>query len=103
MTRYRVRLIKSDGSPRPRPKRAIDEELNSAVEALAGLNPWDLEYEKVVSAVKGLTEARKNLDKPAVSGETTRTLGSLAGILLVLKHEQLFVITSNAVDRKSVV
>lgn len=96
MTRYRVRLIKSDGSPRPRPKRAIDEELNSAVEALSGLNPWDPEYEKAVAAVKGLTEARKNLDKPAVSGETTRTLGSLAGILLVLKHEQLFVIASKA-------
>lgn len=96
MQTYRVRLIKSDGSPRPRPKKAIDQELAAAVEALGGLNPWDPEYEKAVAAVKGLAEARKSLDKPAISGETTRTLGSLAGILLVLKHEQLFVIATKA-------
>jgi len=96
MTRYRVTIVKSDGTPLPRPKKAIDQELTAAVEALAGLNPWDPEYASAVANVEKLTEARKNLDKPRVDGDTKRTLGSLAGILLVLKHEQLFVIASKA-------
>lgn len=96
MRTYRVKLIKSDGTPVPRPKKAIDQELAAAVEALGGLNPWDPEYASAVAAVKTLTEARKNLSESKIDGDTKRTLGSLAGILLVLKHEQLFVIATKA-------
>lgn len=75
----------------------FEKEIDSILEDLKTMDSTSKEYEQAVKNLEVLCKARSyekdnKIDKNAMLG----VIGNLAGILAVLKHEELNVITSKA-------
>lgn len=81
----------------PTEKEAFDQEVKHILQQLASMEPESKEYKEAVTNLKTLTEARSQKTKYEVSIDTivSGTI-SLLGILLVLNHERLNVITTKS-------
>lgn len=72
----------------------IDNMIDQCAAEAEGYHAADPEYTKIVNNIKTLSESKP---KPAISKELiVRSLVELAGLLLVLQHERVGVITSKA-------
>jgi len=77
---------------------ALDTVIDELYSELAGYEGSEEKYDKVSTQIVKLEKLRHELrDGDSVSKETWVTVGAnLLGLVLVLKHEQLHVITSKA-------
>jgi hypothetical protein len=84
---------------KPRPKTPLEKEIDIALVALSDHKPSSEEYAKIVDQIAKLHEM-KEIEKPSrVSYDTWALIGAnLAGILLIIRHENTNVITSKAMS-----
>lgn len=74
----------------------IDEMIDNIVREMENLSPDTEEYAKMMTSLERLYELKKN-KKQQVSPDTMAiVIGNLAGIVLILTHERLHVITTKA-------
>lgn len=75
----------------------LEKEIDSVLKCMNELSPDSEEYQKMAENLERLYKS-KSYDKDRdVSPDTLAVIvGNLAGILLILKHEELNVITSKA-------
>lgn len=76
----------------------IDQEIDSVLRALSTIDPGTEEYSKIVRNLESLYRAKGEVKpKPTLDPNTIlQVAANLAGIVIVLKHEQLNVITGKA-------
>lgn len=84
---------------KPRHQRELESELNRALTRLRAEMPNSEDYEKMLKLVERLHDMMDEEKPDVVSKNTLLTVGgNLLGIILVLKHERLNVITSKALS-----
>lgn len=77
----------------------LDDALDRAIRELNHHDVGSPEYVKILNAVSSLTDMRQQEKPKSVSKETLFNVGgNLLGIILILKHERLNVITSKALS-----
>jgi hypothetical protein len=86
-----------DTAFRPKGLTALDNEIERLVHMLENTNPVDKDYITISENLKVLCEARERKNSRDISNEAIlMAVVNIVGILFVLKHEQLDVITSKA-------
>ena len=84
---------------KPKYKRELENELNRALTRLRAEMPNSEDYEKMLKLVERLHDMMDEETPEVVSKNTLLTVsGNLLGIILILKHERLNVITSKALS-----
>lgn len=79
--------------------KQLDMEIESVTESLMDIKPFDERYEKIVNNLDRLYEVRNLTVKNKVSADTIAMIGAnLLGIGLILKFEQLDVISTKAMS-----
>ncbi len=80
-------------------KRKMDNAIDGVLKFLEGQKADSDEYTKAVRNLKELCEAKGKLNPEliAILGIVVPALTSILGIVLILKHEELNVITTKAV------
>lgn len=82
---------------RPKGLKALDDEIERLVHMLENTNPVDKDYITISENLKVLCEARERKNSRDISNEAILTsVVSIVSLLVVLKYEQLDVITSKA-------
>lgn len=75
----------------------LEREINRALEELAGLEPSDDKYPKILGHIETLHKLRSTEKPSRVSADTVASISAnLAGILLIIHHERVNVIASKA-------
>ena len=84
---------------KPRHQRMLESELDRALTRLKTEMPNSEDYTKMLSLVERLHDMLDE-DKPEVVSKNTMLVvgGNLLGIIMILKHERLNVITSKALS-----
>lgn len=79
-------------------KDALDLEIKKVSDRLAELSADSEEYTKLLNVLDGLYKTKSGCEKPnRISPDTLAVvLGNLIGIVIILKHEEINVITSKA-------
>lgn len=78
-------------------KTELDMEIDEVMDTLRGLDVLDEDYDTVMDKLKDLYELKNKNDKFNISPDTMVVVaGNLLGILLILKHEEINVVTSKA-------
>ena len=84
---------------KPRHQRMLESELDRALTRLKTEMPNSEDYTKMLSLVERLHELLDKETPDVVSKNTLLIVGgNLLGIILILKHENLNVITSRAIN-----
>jgi hypothetical protein len=84
---------------KPRHQRALESELDRALTRLKTEMPTSEDYEKMLKLVERLHDMLDEDTPEVVSKNTMLTVGgNLLGIILILKHERVNVITSKALS-----
>jgi len=82
---------------RPKGLKALDKEIERLVHQLENTNPVDKDYITISENLKVLCEARERKNSADISNEAILTaVVSIASLLIVLKYEQMEIITSKA-------
>lgn len=82
---------------KPRHQRMLEQELEHALAVLPKYQPDSEEFKKIVTIIEPLYKLVDAKNPSPVSRETLVTVGAnLLGILLIIKHEDVNVITSKA-------
>lgn len=77
-------------------KSKLDLEIDNLVTELNECDPYSEQYPKLLRNLDELMKIKKN-EKRSISPDTMLVVGgNLLGILMILRHEQLNVITSKA-------
>ena len=77
----------------------VDIALNRAYAALSNLQETDEKYAKILDQIVKLHKMKNDERTSHVSPDTWATIGAnLVGILLIIRHEHVNVITSRAMD-----
>lgn len=77
----------------------FDDEVNRVLTIMSTMQPESKEYRSAAEALSMVCEARKVKPTPPVSPDVVvSVVANLIGIVLILKHEDLNVITSKAVS-----
>lgn len=77
----------------------LDIALNSAYAALSNLQETDEKYAKILDQIVKLHKMKNDERTSQVSPDTWATIGAnLVGILLIIRHEHVNVITSRAMN-----
>lgn len=77
----------------------FDIEVNHILKQMASMEPESTDYKAAVDNLKTLTEARGQKTNSTISADTIVSgVVSLLGILLILNHEKLDVITSKSIS-----
>lgn len=80
-------------------QQPIDKEVDRVIELMSNMKPESDEYFQTVQALKVLLEVRARKEAPRINPEIIFTvIGNLVGIVLILRHENLNVITSKAIS-----
>lgn len=75
----------------------LEKEIDSVLKCMNELSPDSEEYQKMAENLERLYKSKSYDEDRDVSPDTLAVIvGNLAGILLILKHEELNVITSKA-------
>lgn len=78
-------------------KRPIDQEVDRLIGLMSQLDPSHKDYRKAAESLKTICEARSKKSSFPVDPEMLIAAGiNLLGIVLILNHEHLNVITSKA-------
>lgn len=75
---------------------AIDEVIEDAIRELKGHEAHSDQYAKIVEQIEKLEEIRENKTERFSKDTVLMVAGNLAGILMIINHEQVHVITSKA-------
>lgn len=87
--------FKKDKEPSP-----LDVAIASCYEKMAQLNETDEEYAKIADQLVKLHGLKMNEKSSRVSPDTTAKIAAnIVGILLIIRHEHLNVITSKAMEQ----
>jgi len=79
-------------------QRSIDDAIDDVLKFMKSYQPNSEEYSKAVSNLKELCEARSKKPSRIVEVDTIILAATnLLGIILILNHEQLHVITTKAI------
>lgn len=79
------------------PAKNLDTVINTHLAAMQAMKPADPEYPEMVKQLDTLYSLRNaSAPKPISAGEKATIAANLLGILLVIKHEQVGVITTKA-------
>lgn len=90
------KLLKGDKAVK---RKAIDAEIERVLEFLAGSEPDSEDYTAAMHNLKELYEARSKKSSKFIEFDTiVLALTNIVGILLILKHEELNVLTSKAIS-----
>lgn len=75
-------------------QHTLDKEITDVIESMEGMSPEEPAYEARLKALRGLVEIRKmsRINPEVVLG----AIANIGGILLILNHERLNVITTKA-------
>lgn len=85
------------GKEVPRHQRKLESELERILAVLSTTQPDSPEFAKTLISVKAIYEMMEVRKPSPISRETLVTVGAnLLGILLIIKHEDVNVITSKA-------
>lgn len=80
-------------------QKLFDAEVDRLLDLMSNMEPSTDDYKKVVESLKTLCEARSKKPALIIEPETVVTaLSSLLGIVLILQHERLNVVTSRAIS-----
>jgi len=78
-------------------KEGLEEAINTVLKEMSSVGADSPQYEKLVEQLDKLYKIRDTQLPDRVSMDTlAAVLGNLAGLVLVLKHEQVAIITSKA-------
>jgi hypothetical protein len=83
----------------PKPKSKLDLEIDRLLSALKNHETTSDEYAKIMTQLKELTKIQKDTTPESVSADTkVMAAVNLAGIFMILRHEQINVIASKAIS-----
>jgi len=80
-------------------QKPFDKEVDRLVGLMSEMEPSSEDYKKTVESLKTLCEARGKKAAQLIEPEAVlAALSSLLGIVLILSHERLHVVTSRAIS-----
>jgi len=80
-------------------QKLFDAEVDRVLDLMSNMKPSTDDYKKTVESLKTLCEARSKKSALLIEPETIITaLSSILGIVLILQHERLNVVTSRAIS-----
>lgn len=83
----------------PKPKSKLDQAIDDALFTLLSHHPTSDEYATIVERVAKLHKLKEIESPQRVSPDTLLTVGAnLAGIMMIIHHERLNVVTSKALS-----
>jgi len=75
----------------------LTKEIDRVLSLMSGVHPTSNEYADLMETLTKLTGIKETSSKNRVSKDTLAVIaGNLAGIVMIIKHEQVHVITSKA-------
>jgi hypothetical protein len=84
---------------KPQPKTKVELEIDRLMLELQNHKPTSTEYAKVMDQLKELAKIQKDNKPESVSPDTkVMAAVNLAGILMILRHENINVIASKAIS-----
>lgn len=81
---------------KPANNSRLDEAINDAFDELKGQDAHSEDYSKIVEQITALSAIRDNTTDRFSKDTMLLVIGNLAGILLIINHENVNVITSKA-------
>jgi len=85
--------------PREKPESQLDSAINRCYVAMEKLQETDDEYAKILEHLVKLHKMKEDEKPPRVSPDTILMVAAnLTGILLIIRHEHVNVITSRAMS-----
>ena len=82
-----------------RKQKPFDKEVDRILALMSNMEPSSEDYKKAAESLKTLCEARAKKPAHLIEPEAiVAALSSLLGIVLILQHERLHVVTSRAIS-----
>ena len=83
----------------PKPKTELEKAIDEAIASMRVLPPTSDEYATIMERVTKLQKLKEIESPKRISPDTALTVGAnLLGIVLIIRHEQLNVVTSKALS-----